>query len=100
MDPCGFIIPLFSPARGAAATEALKQCQFWIRASHSCAPHIVLTGQLIRVHHPPVPHAFQTGEAVDFVVVGSGASGGVMARELSHAGFTVLVLEQGRVSVG
>src|SRR3984957_778105 len=31
----------------------------------------------------------------DFVVVGSGAAGGVMARELSQAGFSVLVFEQG-----
>jgi choline dehydrogenase-like flavoprotein len=38
---------------------------------------------------------FKAGEAVDFVVVGSGAAGGVMARELSQAGFTVLVFEQG-----
>ena len=38
---------------------------------------------------------FKSGETVDFVVVGSGAAGGVVARELSHAGFTVLVLEQG-----
>ena len=38
---------------------------------------------------------FKTNESVDFVVVGSGASGGVIARELSLAGFTVLVLEQG-----
>jgi choline dehydrogenase-like flavoprotein len=39
--------------------------------------------------------AFKPGELVDFVVVGSGAAGGVMARELSQAGFTVLVFEQG-----
>jgi choline dehydrogenase-like flavoprotein len=38
---------------------------------------------------------FKAGEMVDFVVVGSGAAGGVMARELSLAGFTVLVFEQG-----
>ena len=38
---------------------------------------------------------FKAGESVDFVVVGSGAAGGVMARELSQAGFSVLVFEQG-----
>src|SRR6266700_1300197 len=32
---------------------------------------------------------------VDFVVVGSGISGGIMARELSAAGFHVVILEQG-----
>ena len=38
---------------------------------------------------------FKPDETVDFVVVGSGAAGGVIARELSQAGFTVLVFEQG-----
>lgn len=38
---------------------------------------------------------FTADEPVDFAVVGSGAAGGVLARELSRAGFTVLVLEQG-----
>ncbi|MEO8201026.1 MAG: GMC family oxidoreductase, partial [Gemmatimonadota bacterium] len=41
------------------------------------------------------PRQFRPGEEVDFVVIGAGASGGVMARELSTAGFTVIVLEQG-----
>jgi len=38
---------------------------------------------------------FKPDETVDFVVVGSGAAGGIIARELSQAGFTVLVFEQG-----
>jgi choline dehydrogenase-like flavoprotein len=38
---------------------------------------------------------FPTREPVDFVIVGSGAAGGVLARELSQAGFDVVVLEQG-----
>ena len=35
---------------------------------------------------------FKPNETVDFVVVGSGAAGGVMARELSQSGFAVRVL--------
>ncbi len=38
---------------------------------------------------------FATRTPVDFVVIGSGAAGGVMAKELSTAGFDVVVLEQG-----
>ncbi|MCZ6704953.1 MAG: GMC family oxidoreductase [Bacteroidetes bacterium] len=38
---------------------------------------------------------YPTREEVDFVVVGSGAAGGIMAKELSTAGFSVVVLEQG-----
>ena len=38
---------------------------------------------------------YRPSDAVDFVVVGAGAAGGVMAKELSAAGFRVVVLEQG-----
>ena len=38
---------------------------------------------------------FKQNDTVDFLIVGSGAAGGVMAKELSTAGFSVLVLEQG-----
>jgi len=34
-------------------------------------------------------------DKVDFVIIGSGAAGGIMAKELSIAGFSVVVLEQG-----
>ena len=39
--------------------------------------------------------SYPTREKVDFVIVGSGAAGGIMAKELSTAGFSVVVLEQG-----
>jgi choline dehydrogenase-like flavoprotein len=38
---------------------------------------------------------YRTDEEVDFIIVGAGAAGGVMAKELSVAGFDVVVLEQG-----
>jgi choline dehydrogenase-like flavoprotein len=38
---------------------------------------------------------FGASEEVDFAIIGSGAAGGVLARELSTAGFRVVVLEQG-----
>jgi choline dehydrogenase-like flavoprotein len=38
---------------------------------------------------------FAQNEMVDFVIVGSGSAGGIMAKELSTAGFNVVVLEQG-----
>jgi choline dehydrogenase-like flavoprotein len=38
---------------------------------------------------------FDTRTQVDFVIIGAGAAGGVVAKELSTAGLTVVVLEQG-----
>src|SRR5437588_4584231 len=38
---------------------------------------------------------YKASEEVDFVIIGSGAAGGVLAKELSTNGFRVVVLEQG-----
>ncbi|MEO7457173.1 MAG: GMC family oxidoreductase [Gemmatimonadaceae bacterium] len=38
---------------------------------------------------------YRPADEVDFVVIGAGAAGGVVARELSRSGFSVVVLEQG-----
>lgn len=38
---------------------------------------------------------FKPSDPVDFLIIGAGAAGGVMAKELSSAGFRVVVLEQG-----
>ena len=38
---------------------------------------------------------FDTRKPVDFVIVGSGSAGGILAKELSTAGYDVVVFEQG-----
>lgn len=38
---------------------------------------------------------FATREPVDFAIIGSGSAGGIIAKELSTAGFDVVVFEQG-----
>ncbi len=39
--------------------------------------------------------AFRENETVDFVIIGAGSAGGIMAKELATAGFNTVVLEQG-----
>ena len=43
----------------------------------------------------PEQPKYKTSDEVDFVVVGSGAAGGIITKELSENGFRVVVLEQG-----
>ena len=43
----------------------------------------------------PARARFAPADTVDFVIVGSGAAGGIIAKELATAGFSVVVLEQG-----
>ena len=38
---------------------------------------------------------YNTRDEVDFVIVGSGAAGGILAKELAEAGHSVVILEQG-----
>ncbi len=38
---------------------------------------------------------FDQNEAVDFVIIGSGSAGGILAKELSTSGFDVVLFEQG-----
>jgi choline dehydrogenase-like flavoprotein len=43
----------------------------------------------------PNSTTFPLASTVDFVIVGSGAAGGIIAKELSSRGLTVVLLEQG-----
>src|SRR5215469_10575524 len=50
-------------------------------------------GEEMSAANPKV--TYKPSDQVDFVIIGSGAAGGVMAKELSTNGFRVVVLEQG-----
>ena len=45
--------------------------------------------------NPKEMRKFDDKSSVDFVIVGAGGAGGVVAKEVSTAGFHVVVLEQG-----
>ena len=47
------------------------------------------------VEQSPPRARFAPADTVDFVIVGSGAAGGIIAKELATAGLSVVVLEQG-----
>ena len=47
------------------------------------------------MQQPSVAVRFRPSDIVDFVIVGSGAAGGIIAKELATAGYSVVVLEQG-----
>jgi choline dehydrogenase-like flavoprotein len=47
------------------------------------------------VEQSPARARFAPADTVDFAIVGSGAAGGIIAKELATAGFSVVVLEQG-----
>src|SRR5258708_7156207 len=49
------------------------------------------SGQEMMVDQP----RYKTSDEVDFVIIGSGAAGGILAKELATNGFRVVVLEQG-----
>jgi choline dehydrogenase-like flavoprotein len=46
---------------------------------------------------PKMPNSvtFERGDPVDFAIIGSGSAGGVLAKELATAGYSVVVFEQG-----
>jgi len=50
-----------------------------------------------RQTQPATTITYPTDTAVDFVVIGSGVAGASVARELSREGFSVVILEQGRM---
>jgi choline dehydrogenase-like flavoprotein len=60
-----------------------------VRAKHGRAPDVFVSGGWIPMRE------YRADEAVDFLIVGSGAGGATLACKLAEAGFSVIVLEAG-----
>src|SRR5208337_4300762 len=71
--------------------------RFLLQASLRLLRRPLRRGQVMSGVTPPQRH-YKLTDAVDFVIIGAGASGGVLARELSRNGFSVVVLEKVRGS--
>src|ERR1700720_2325057 len=69
----------------SGTVRVLRQRLSWVATSGERG------GEEMTVDQPK----YKTSDEVDFVVVGSGAAGGIIAKELSTNGFRVVVLEQG-----
>src|SRR5260370_5078966 len=69
----------------SASVRALRQRLSWLATSSEGS------GQEMTVDQPH----YKAPDEVDFVIIGSGAAGGILAKELSTNGFRVVVVEQG-----
>src|SRR5262245_11912770 len=75
--------------------RAGNQCPPQRNPRRMTSPTSRIASQLMSRMARPDQTKYKTSDVVDFVIVGSGAAGGVLAKELSTNGFSVVVLEQG-----
>src|SRR3990170_5008781 len=93
-----------------AATTNMRagSCSGWRTATSGPRPSAITTRITQGSFPTPAPRpsppdgsthmdrkTYPTSETVDFIVVGSGSAGGIVARELALAGNSVVIMEQG-----